>query len=101
MSIEFRTFTKALHQRQAGIYFRVLVWPLALLYLISFNNRGSKRVCLRVSSQGQIEESGYSLEVLKRERKRARQIDYFVILPIVIVLFALSVLLLWHLTYGR
>jgi hypothetical protein len=79
----------------------LLIWPLAVLYLISFNNRGSRRVCLRVSSQGQIEESGYSLEVLKRERKRARQIDYFVILPIVIVLFALAVLFLWHLTYGR
>ncbi|MDT4896451.1 MAG: hypothetical protein QOH25_1528 [Acidobacteriota bacterium] len=79
----------------------LLVWPLAILYLISFNNRGSRGACLRVTSQGQVEESGYTLEVLKRERKRSRRIDYFVILPIVIVLFALSVLLLWHLTYGR
>jgi predicted nucleic acid-binding Zn ribbon protein len=79
----------------------LLVWPLALLYLISFNNQRERSVCLRVTSQGQIEESGYTLELLKKERRRERQVNLYVILPILIVLFALSVLLLWHLTYGR
>jgi predicted nucleic acid-binding Zn ribbon protein len=74
----------------------LLVWPLAILYLISFNNRGSRGACLRVTSKGQVEESGYTLEVLKRERKRSRRIDYFVILPILIVLFAVA-MLLWYL----
>ena len=73
----------------------LLVWPLAVLYLITFNNQRPRSVCLRVTSQGKIEESGYSLEVLKRERKRARQIDYFVILPIVIMLFVIALLLLY------
>jgi ABC-type sugar transport system permease subunit len=72
----------------------LLIWPLAVLYLISFNNQRERRVCLRVTSQGQIEESGYTLEVLKRDRKRA-QIDYFVILPILIVLFVIALLLLY------
>jgi hypothetical protein len=44
----------------------LLIWPLAVLYLISFNNRGSKRVCLRVTSQGVVEESGYTLELAER-----------------------------------
>jgi len=73
----------------------LLIWPLAVLYLISVNNQRERSVCLRVTSQGQIEESGYTLEVLKRERKRARLIDYFVILPIVIVLFAIALFLLY------
>jgi predicted nucleic acid-binding Zn ribbon protein len=73
----------------------LLIWPLAVLYLISFNNQRERSVCLRVTSQGQIEASGHTLEVLERERKRARRIDYFVILPIVIVLFAIALFLLY------
>lgn len=51
----------------------LLVWPFALIYLISFNNQRDRNVCLRVTSKGQIEESGYTLEMLRRERDRARR----------------------------
>jgi glucan phosphoethanolaminetransferase (alkaline phosphatase superfamily) len=70
----------------------LLVWPLALLYLISFNNRGSKGACLRVTSQGQIEESGYTLAAAERDRKRGKMF-YSIILAILIAI--LIFLILW------
>jgi hypothetical protein len=48
----------------------MLIWPLAVIYLVYHNNQGAKSVCLRVTSQGYIEESGYTLGVMERERKR-------------------------------
>jgi predicted nucleic acid-binding Zn ribbon protein len=71
----------------------LLIWPLALLYLISFNNRGSRGVCLRVTSQGQIEASGYTLERIEMERRRRRQ-DYLIATSMVGLLIVVVVLLL-------
>jgi ABC-type spermidine/putrescine transport system permease subunit II len=50
----------------------ILVWPVAVLYLVSFNNQRGRSVCLRVTSQGYVEASGYTLGVIDRERKRRR-----------------------------
>lgn len=72
----------------------LLVWPFALLYLISFNNQGSKGVCLRITSQGQVEESGYTLAVAERERRRRRQ-DYLIVTSLCGLLILVVVLLLW------
>lgn len=76
----------------------LLVWPLAVLYFISFNNKGERRVCLRVTSQGQIEESGYTLAVAGRDRKRER-LAYLIILVVLIVVMIL--LILWILRMMR
>jgi hypothetical protein len=72
----------------------LLVWPLAVLYLISINHRGSKGVCLRVTSQGQIEESGYTLAVAERERRQRRQ-NYLIATAFGVLLILVVVLLLW------
>jgi hypothetical protein len=48
----------------------LLIWPLALIYLISHYNQRGKNVCLRITSQGYVEESGYMLSTLARDRKR-------------------------------
>jgi membrane-associated PAP2 superfamily phosphatase len=48
----------------------LLLWPVAVVYLVSHYNQRDKNVCLRVTSQGYIEESGYTLEVLARDRRR-------------------------------
>lgn len=48
----------------------LLIWPLAVIYLVYHNSQKGKNVCLRVTSQGYIEESGYTLEALERERRR-------------------------------
>jgi hypothetical protein len=48
----------------------LLIWPLALIYLISHYNQRGKNVCLRITSQGYVEESGYTLSALARDRRR-------------------------------
>jgi ABC-type spermidine/putrescine transport system permease subunit II len=50
----------------------ILVWPVAVLYLVSFNNQRGRSVCLRLTSQGYVEASGYTLGAIERERKRRR-----------------------------
>jgi ABC-type spermidine/putrescine transport system permease subunit II len=70
----------------------LLIWPLAVLYLISFNHQGSKHVCLRVTSQGQVEESGYTLAVANRARRRARWVNLFLGVLLVAVLLAVALL---------
>lgn len=50
----------------------ILIWPVAVLYLVSLNNQRGRSVCLRVTSQGYVEASGYTLGVIERERKRRR-----------------------------
>lgn len=47
----------------------LLIWPLAVIYLVSHNSQRKKSVCLRVTSQGYIEESGYTLGIMARDRR--------------------------------
>lgn len=75
----------------------LLVWPLAVLYLISFNNRRERRVCLRVTSQGQIEESGYTLAIATKDRKREQAVNSF-ILGMLIAVMILLILWIIHMT---
>ena len=50
----------------------LLVWPLAVLYLVSYYTQSGKIVCLRYTSQGDIEINGYTLEDIARERRRGK-----------------------------
>jgi hypothetical protein len=50
----------------------ILIWPVAVIYLVSYNNQRDRSVCLRVTSQGYIEASGYTLGTIERERKHRR-----------------------------
>jgi len=70
----------------------VLFWPIAVVYLVSFNSHKNKQVCVRLTSQGHIEETGYTLEVLAKERRRGWRLLLIAIsMP---VLFVLALLLL-------
>jgi ABC-type maltose transport system permease subunit len=69
----------------------LLVWPLAVLYLISFNNRRARVVCLRITSQGQIEESGYTLTLAERNRKYEKLVTSIILAVIVLIMILLSV----------
>lgn len=72
----------------------VLFWPLAIFYVISFNNRRDRTVCVRITSQGYIEESGYTLDLVVRERRRERLIVLVVIgIFTLLVLSAVAVLM--------
>src|SRR5437868_12862815 len=57
----------------------LLVWPLAVLYLVYYYTQSGKTVCLRFNSQGDIEVNGYSLEDIAKERRR-RKFTYRLIL---------------------
>lgn len=70
------------------VVFLMLFWPLAIYYAVSFNNRRNRSVCVRVTSQGYIEESGCTLEVVAKERKRERWVGFALIA--IFLLLALS-----------
>jgi hypothetical protein len=67
----------------------LLVWPLAVIYLISFNRRVERRVCLRITSQGYIEANGYTLELAVRERRHERWIDAITLIILALIILTL------------
>lgn len=48
----------------------VFMWPLAVYYLLQYNRYRDRTVCVRMTSQGQIEEIGFTLQLLDRERQQ-------------------------------
>lgn len=68
--------------------FLLVFWPAGIFYLISFNNRKGRVVTLLVTSQGRIEENGYTLDSVVRSHRRER-----LTLLIAVGIFALLVLL--------
>lgn len=75
------------------IFTMLLLWPAAIIYLISHYNQRGKNVCLRLTSQGYIEESGYTLGTLARDRKRRIIIGVmiFSLVALVILVFLMRV----------
>jgi len=71
----------------------LILWPVAIIYLIWFNQRRERTICARVTSQGNIEIIGFTLSLLKRERQRQRALTllYFLLLALMIVV-ALAIL---------
>jgi hypothetical protein len=73
----------------------VLFWPAAIAYIVFFNNRQERTICVRVTAQGHIEASGYTLEAAQKERKRERWINLTIIgIPVLITLATIVLLLL-------
>lgn len=69
----------------------LLIWPLAVLYLVSYNIQREKTVCLRVTSQGYIEVSGYTLEVVVKERRRRKLLALMILSASAIVIILILV----------
>jgi hypothetical protein len=71
----------------------LLIWPLAVIYLVSYSTQRQNSVCLRSTSQGYIEVSGYTLEVIARERRRRRVTGVLLLsLLTAVILFLLTIL---------
>ena len=72
--------------------FLLLIWPVAVLYHVSHNLQRERSVCLRFTSQGDIEVSGYTLETIARERRR-RKFTNLLLLSVLaaVVLFLLII----------
>lgn len=80
-------------ERFSYLLFIVLlpIWPLAVIYLVSYSTQREKSVCLRSTSQGCIEVSGYTLEDIARERRRGKFAYRLLLVFIAIILL----ILLW------
>ncbi|MCA1566115.1 MAG: hypothetical protein LC803_10855 [Acidobacteria bacterium] len=50
----------------------IFMWPLAVYYLFQYNQRKGRTVCVRMTSQGQIEATGFTLDLMQREREGQR-----------------------------
>jgi len=70
---------------------RLIFWPIALLYLGRAFNRRERVVCLRLTSQGVIEEDGYTLEHARRERQHTA---IFTSICLIIMLLAVMAVIL-------
>lgn len=65
----------------------ILFWPVAVIYLVSFNSSKNRQVCVRLTSQGYIEETGYTLEeVIRARRHNLRLLFIAVAISVVLVL---------------
>lgn len=79
----------------AFIFLLILLWPIAVIYLISYNNQKNKSVCVRITSEGLIEESGYTLKVIEGERRRDQWLAYIAIAIAVMILLAILAMILF------
>jgi hypothetical protein len=50
----------------AFIILLIVFWPIAIIYSVANRNQRDKIVCLRITSQGYIEETGDTLEDARR-----------------------------------
>lgn len=65
----------------------LFVWPLAVIYLVWFSlNRRDRTACVRITSEGKLVASGFTLSMIKRERKNQ------FILKIILIIFAFLML---------
>jgi hypothetical protein len=77
----------------------VFMWPLAIYYLFQYNQRKDRTVCVRLTSQGQIEETGFTLNLLDRDKKRQESLRrlyirlFLLLLGIVVCLSLLALFL--------
>jgi hypothetical protein len=47
-----------------------LLWPVAIYYWLRFNHSKERNVCVRITSQEEIEATGFTLDLLEREQQR-------------------------------
>jgi len=69
----------------------LLIWPLAVLYLVAYNTQREKSVCLRLTSQGYIEVSGYTLEIMAGERRRRKLIGLLLFAGIIVIILIILI----------
>lgn len=77
----------------AFIILLILFWPVAIIYSVANRNQRDKVVCLRITSQGYIEETGDTLEDTGR---RISSTTAIIIVSLAIVATVLFFLLVWQ-----
>lgn len=77
------------------VIFLLVFWPIAIFYLISFNNRRGRIVTIRITTEGYIEESGYTLDLIARRHRQEHWIGLIIIgILVLLTLSALAFLLI-------
>lgn len=71
----------------------LIFWPVALIYLIWFNQRRDRTICARLTSQGDIELIGFTLRLFYKERKRQDTLTLLFITLLAILLAGIVLLL--------
>jgi hypothetical protein len=72
----------------------VFMWPLAIYYLFQYNQRKDRSVCVRMTSQGRIEVTGFTLDLLNRDRQRQAASKRLLIVLSLVLLGIICALLL-------
>ncbi len=71
----------------------LLFWPAAVIYLSLHNNRRDRNICVRLTSDGYLEESGYTFEAAAAERRHEQLVILLAIVLSGIVIAALVLFL--------
>lgn len=71
------------------IFLLIVFWPAAVIYSVVNRNRRNQMVCLRVTSQGEIETTGNG--TMERRRAAARRTNQFAIVAMMLLLIAVIV----------
>lgn len=67
------------------IFCLLFLWPVAVIYLIVHNRHQRKSICVRVTSTGDVEITGYTFEVATKERQRMLLITVIFLLVIIVL----------------
>lgn len=71
-----------------------LFWPVAIVYLIRFNQQKDRIVCVRITSQDQIEATGFTLSLLESEQQQRSLLSPSYIAMFLVILGAIIGLIL-------
>lgn len=77
----------------------VFMWPLAIYYLFQYNQRKDRSVCVRLTSQGQVEETGFTLDLLDRDQQRQasfRRLYIRLFIALLVIITSLFLLALYQ-----
>lgn len=73
----------------SGLLFILLIfvfWPAAVFYAVSNRNHQDRSVCVRIASDGVIEEIGYTIDLYERDRRITRLLQaVFIILGLLVI----------------
>jgi hypothetical protein len=72
----------------------LIAWPVAIVYLIWFNQKKDRTICARITSQGNIEIIGFTLKLFRKEQHRQKAFDFVFIIFVLLLSVLISFLIL-------
>ena len=72
----------------------IFMWPVAIIYVVWFNQHRDRTVSIRFTSEGYLEERGFILDLLLKERRRQKVFSIIFIVLVTLLAVAISFLIL-------